>query len=209
MLLNCRSNHSGWSLEISSAFMFTFPHVLSLLILPIILIRASLCAAAWCFSTSSLPSLPTDCRYILTHLPSIHTSVYNSSTDAHALLDPSSPFLPSAYFIHESCSIGFQLSSSTTGPSLLIEMTETGVMESWKLMRTEAASIVDQCLDHGQAGVATDQLDAVGHHYTIEIDRLAIETIIQNRVQWTAMANDERMFVGRLDNRFWGSIYVV
>ena len=82
-------------------------------------------------------------------------------------------------------------------------------MKSWAVMRAEAAKLVERCLDQGQAGVATDQLDARGHYYAVEIERPALARIMRCREQWIAMHRPERMSPGDLEHGFWGSVYLV
>ena len=76
-------------------------------------------------------------------------------------------------------------------------------------MRTEAANVLNLCLDHGLAGVARDELDTGIHSFTIEIDRPVVDTIVRQQDQRRGMKKGEGGFTGRLESGFWESIYLV
>ena len=177
-----------------------FPPLLSSLILAILLTRTIVHAAILC--TDPYPLIlvheeaptPSDCRHILTHLPSLpilRTDHPNDLTDPHAILDPSSPFLPKGYFLHGACNIYFSPTTVMVDAATPMELTATGAREVWAVMREEAARIVEQCAENHQAGFATNDSDAAGFPYTVEVNRPGVIGLFWRSEQRRALTRPE------------------
>ena len=133
---------------------------MSTLVLSTLLIRITLCLAVIsCFDEAI--RTPSDCRHILAHWPLTHVPDSSGLADAHAILNPSSPFSPSAQFLHGSCAISTFLFNSTN--SLLpIILTQTSALTAWTLIRQVAISIVEQCVENQQSSVEQVGVGATG-----------------------------------------------
>ena len=136
------------------------------LILRILLIRAVVCFNIYCHDEGYDDVTPSDCQYILAHLPSFHALALQSHAGAHATLNPSTPFLPSAQIVHESCTVEFYYNTEKIR-SRRRPPTRTGAFQAWARIRDSIIRVISQCVEHEVGGDDSDSID--GTHLVYEV----------------------------------------
>ena len=138
---------------------------LSFLILSILITRATLSLAVFCtesYPNAEYAALPSDCQYILAHVPSIPVPDASSRGDAHPFLNPSMPFFPIAEIWHGTCGFLFVIMNSTKDePPQSVKLTSRTALEAWAQMQEDAASIITQCVQYRQQGAVSRDMDHV------------------------------------------------
>ena len=166
------------------------------LILSVLLIRTTLCLSLRCWSLphSIQPPRPSDCGYILTHLPFIDQDLnLNSSMNAHTPVDLSSPFFPIADIHHGSCAMRFTAFNTTGRRHIaspgLVRMTEPSTLEMWGRMRDAARNVITVCVDHLRVGSTTSVVNTLAYR------GLAYEVSIHSRIHtvlgWRSVGVDD------------------
>ena len=122
----------------------------------------------WSLPNSLQPPRPSDCRYILTHLPSLHQSVnIDNDLDIARAVGPSSPFFPNADVWHDTCGMRFFTYNTSEGrllfnsPALVVS--EPGALNMWARMRADATSLIAECVDHLRVGSVWGSVNAVAY----------------------------------------------
>ena len=132
------------------------------------------CLAISCYyggSVHNIQNMPSDCRHILTHLPFPSTrNPHEPNLTGSDTLDPSSPFFPSATFLHGACSMVFDLrATATTHPVPTSSIRTETAMSAWLQLRTIAERIMVQCTNKHLTGAKRGMMEGESLSYYVGI----------------------------------------
>ena len=169
-------------------------------------------ALIYCFyeDPDRAPKL-SDCRHILTQLPSITTLSNDATSDTSInvkIMNPSNPFSPNALFSHHSCSIEFRFGKFPKQGGFSMRLMNTDAIQVWTSMQQDAVSITEQCVTARRIGFARGKVVGMGIYYSVQITNRDRATTIQRQHQWRAMEEPERRTVPAWGLDFWEPIYI-
>ena len=148
---------------------FVIPIFLSLTILRI---RITPCTAILCdrvLPEQRAPQ-PDHCTHILAHLPDFPPNIPTAvRTNGQTLVDPSSLLDPNAHFLYQSCFIIFEIHSPfmrTLSLSSSLRLSQSRMIESWRLLRDTAVDKKSVCVGNNQKGSG-----GVGSFYHVRVAR--------------------------------------
>ena len=120
--------------------------------------HTSLSASLSCWQAPVEPYFPTDCRYILPHLPELPALAPNPLA-ADALVNPSQPFSLNISVIHNTCLIDTTVFGNLNwmppayhAPPRTPSLTEVETRETWTAVRQSVERVLTTCSDHGLVG---------------------------------------------------------
>ena len=195
--MNRYPNISAFQIWRSSVFFLLIAHYLARSI------------AVICFNRDTeLTPTPSECRHILTHLPSIPQSQFDNSANFHTktnTLDLSSPYIPHAAFRYRSCGIIFDLRKVAKQEKGLL--TESKVREAWAMMREDADRVMTQCIDMGRPGIAISKVGVPVFRYQVAIEWLSAD--VRGQSQRQLMESRMPLIATGHGDRFWSQIYLL
>ena len=164
-------------------------------LLIILITHITLCAAIWCFDErSERAPEPHHCYHILTHLPEVnHDPLTNPYLNDTTPVDSSSPYTPTARFLHRSCFIGIDVRDHAMRMRLPIGLTRLNTMEAWQLVRETVANITLQCVEHSRMGRGVGRLKGTMRPYY----RVLVSRPVEDLIKWQAY---QRQGFARLDS---------